>query len=57
MKSLNKTLISAQDKLRETEQIRGHFDSISGLMIKYREVHGFTEQAARFRDEQGRLEN
>jgi hypothetical protein len=48
MKSLNKTLINTQDKLMENELGRGQFDSMSGLVIKYKEVHAFTEQAERF---------
>jgi|JI6StandDraft_1071083.scaffolds.fasta_scaffold04842_4 hypothetical protein len=42
MKSLSRTLIKTQDKLLENEQGRTQFDSMSGLMIKYKEVHGFT---------------
>jgi hypothetical protein len=48
MQSLNKTLLKTQDKLLENERGHGHFDSMSGLMIKYREVHSYTEQANRF---------
>jgi hypothetical protein len=42
MKSLNKTLIKTQDKLMENELGRGEFDSMSGFVIKYKEVHAFT---------------
>lgn len=55
MQSLNKTLLKTQDKLLENERGHGHFDSMSGLMIKYREVHSYTEQANRFMQIEQRL--
>lgn len=57
VKSLNRTLITTQNKLLANEQGRPQFDSMSGLMIKYKEVHGFTEQADRFMEVEERLTN
>jgi hypothetical protein len=55
MKYLNKTLINTQDKLMENELGKSQFDSMSGLLIKYKEVHRFTEQAERFMEAEEQL--
>jgi len=57
MKSLNRTLVKTQDKLLENEQGRPYFDSMSGMIIKYKEVHGYTEQASRFLEVEEKLTN